>query len=111
MGIKKMKKLLAAALAACTIIGSFASVSMADHYFLKGKENLGVQTRYNGSYYYDIGFVRAHSNGDKVKVYTELWKNNKWQAGKTTKFSSGTVTCWSGTLQGTGASAVRGRFI
>ena len=102
-----MKKLLAAALTACTIIGSFASVSMADHYFTF---EWGIQNRYNGSYYYDIGYYKAYSDGDKVKVKTTLYKNGI-RASDTTGFSYGTVTCWSGKIQGSGAHILYGEFI
>ncbi|MBR3462102.1 MAG: hypothetical protein IKH20_05445 [Clostridiales bacterium] len=103
-----MKKLLVTALAACTIIGSFASVSMAYH-TMTG--DVGHQNRYNGSYYYDIGYAKAYSDGDKVRVKTELLKNGKWQAGKVTGVSAGTVTCWSNTIQGSGANGARGYFV
>ena len=102
-----MKKLLAAALAACTIIGSFASVSMAYHKFTL---EWSIQNRYNGSYYYDIGYVKAYSDGDKVKVKTTLHKGST-SASDTTGFSCGTVTCWSGTIQGSGAHELEGQFI
>ena len=102
-----MKKLLVAALAACTIIGSFASVSMAYH-TLTGEWD--IQNRYNGSYYYDIGYVKAYSNGDKVNVKTTLYKGST-SASKTTGISKGTYTCYSGTIQGSGATDLWGRFI
>ncbi len=105
-----MKKLLVAALAACMIIGSFASVSMAYHTLLPGDENSGIQHRYNGSYYYDIGFVKAYTSGEHVNVKTTLYKGST-SASKTTGVSAGTVTCWSGTIQGSGASDLWGRFI
>ena len=99
-----MKKLLVAALAACTIIGSFATVSMA-YASLIGK--FGTQNRYNGSYYYDIGYVMAYSDGEKAKVMAVLSKNGI-RASKTTCISNGTFTCWSGTIQGTGAKDIDG---
>ena len=103
-----MKKLLAAALAACTIIGSFATVSMAEPTLLWWDS--GIQNRFNGSYYYDIGYCKAYSDGTRVKVKTIIYKNSV-SAPNTTIFRSGTVTCWSGTIQGSGADYLESYFI
>ena len=105
-----MKKILAAALAACTIIGSFSSVCMAKHKILTGKNDYGIQNRYNGSYYYDIAFVRAYTSGEHVNVKNTLYKGSI-SASRTTGFSAGTVTCWSGTIQGSGAKLAVAEFI
>ena len=102
-----MKKLLVAALAACTIIGLFASVSMAYASLLPKSD---IQNRYNGSYYYDIGYVMAYSDGENIRVKTTLFKNSI-KASKTTGVSKGTYTCWSGTIRGSGANEIEGTII
>ncbi len=100
-----MKKLIAAALATCTIIGSFASVSMA-YATIKGA---GMGNRYNGSYYYDIAWGTVYvSSYDSARISVSLKKNGTWQAEKTTVASGnrtgGTTTCYSNTIQGSGST-------
>ena len=106
-----MKKLLAAALAACTIIGSFASVSMA-YYALR---DAGYETRFNGSYPYDLGWAKVYVKNDSVDVQVLLKKNGTWKAPKTTRVkgnsAGSTTTCYSNKLQGTGANGVHVRFL
>lgn len=107
-----MKKLLAAALAACTIIGSFASLSMA-YSTLTGA---GYSNRYNGSYYYDLGWGTVYvSKNDSASVKVRLKKNGSWQAAKTTTAkgysSGGTTTCYSNTIQGKGANGVKAEIL
>ena len=107
-----MKKLLAAALAACTIIGSFASLSMA-YSTITG---FGYSNRYNGSYYYDLGWGTVYvSKNDSASVRVRLKKNGTWQASKTTTAkgysTGGTSTCYSNTIQGTGANGVNVKIL
>ena len=109
-----MKKLLAAALAACTIIGSFASLSMA--YSTLRPELCGYGNRYNGSYYYDLAYAGVYvSAGDSASVRVRLKKNGTWQASKTTTAkgysSGGTTTCYSNTIQGKGANGVKAEIL
>ncbi len=102
-----MKKLLVTALAACTIIGSFATTSLAYKKIL----DAGFQNRYNGSYPYDIGWARVYvSENDYAQVRVRLKKDGEWRARKDTVvrgYSSGaTWTCYSNTITGKGATGV-----
>ena len=106
-----MKKLLVTALAACTIIGSFASVSMAYYELL----NMGYENRFNGSYYYDIAWAEVYvSKNDFVKVIVILMKNGT-KVGRTTRVNGHSdgnrMTCYSGTIQGTGADNAKATFL
>ncbi len=102
-----MKKLLVTALAACTIIGSFATTSLAYKKIL----DAGIQDRYNGSYPYEIGWARVYVQNEAIKVRVSLMRNGVWGATKETAIrgnsSGATWTCYSNTITGLGAKGVR----
>ena len=109
-----MKKLLVAALAACTIIGSFATVSMAYAYIYP--DSLCYENRFNGSYYYDVGYCKAYvSAKDSARVRVQLYRNGIWLPGKVNSIWGGDsgrkVTCDSGNVSGNGSSGVKATIV
>ncbi|MCR4768439.1 MAG: hypothetical protein K5875_10830 [Saccharofermentans sp.] len=72
----------------------------------------GYSNIFNGSYYYDIAYGQVYvSAKDAVNVKVRLKKNGTWQAEKTTTVkgykSGNTTTCYSNTIQGTGANGAK----
>ena len=102
-----MKKLIVALTVAGIMVGSIATVSLAKDYHKE--HELDFNNRYNGSYYYDIGWSRTEVySGYYSTVKVSLLKNGKWQAHNTTNVRGGnTLTCYSQKLQGTGSTLVR----
>ena len=91
------------------VLCSFATMSMASSQL----NYLDYGNRYNGSYYYDIGWanVTVTGSGAITHVDVSLLKDGTWQATKRTTISGSssgnTVTCYSYTLQGSGANGVK----
>ena len=103
-----MKKLLVALTVTGIMVGSLATVSLAKDDYHKEYE-LKFNNRYNGSYYYDIGWSRTEVySGYYSTVKVSLLKNGTWQAHNTTNVRGGsTLTCYSGKLQGSGTTRAR----
>lgn len=108
-----MKKLLVVLTVIGIVIGSLATFSLADckarwvsHHWENGPY---ISNRYNGSYYYDIGWCEVHPDkGYKCQVKVYLKRNGKWLAVKYTNVASNTtVTCYSAQLKGNGSTNAR----
>ena len=103
-----MKKILVALSAVCIMICSLATVSTA----YSRVEDMGLQNRFNGSYYYDIGWARVGVRGkvSRTDVTVMIKKNGVWKARKTTRVTGSAngirMTCYSDSLQGHGAQSV-----
>lgn len=105
-----MKKIIVTLSIACFMVCSLATLCSASHTEIAS----GFGNRYNGSYYYDIGWSKVNVKGAncKTSVVVYLKKNGDWQ-GRNQTFISGTsnsagntVTCYSQKLQGKGATNV-----
>ncbi len=66
----------------------------------------GVYEKYNGSYYYNQAYANVTITGSGTcNVTVRLFKNGALRASRTTPVSAPqTCTCYSDTLQGTGAT-------
>ena len=90
------------------MICSLATVSTA----YSRVEDMGLQNRFNGTYFYDIGWARVNvvGKGSKTEVTVSLKKDGVWKARKITRVNGSkngnTVTCYSYSLQGHGAQGV-----
>lgn len=108
-----MKKLIVTLTVMGIMVGSIATLSSASRWI----NDLGYGNRYNGSYYYDIGWGNVTAQGDDTTyiVDVSIKKNGTWKAHATTRVRStakgNTVTCYSGKLQGSGANGVSVEFL
>lgn len=104
-----MKKLIVALTAMGIMVGSIATISLASSERYHKVINQDYNNRFNGSYYYDIGWCKTKVYpGYKSYVEVSLKKNGYWQADCTTIVSGGnTLTCYSGKIQGSGSTAVK----
>lgn len=98
-----MKKLLVALSVIGIMVGSLATMSMAAYHTEDGPH---LSNRYNGSYYYDVAWSRVTPNsGYRSEVIMFIKKNGSWSTGKLTKVpKNSSVTCYSQTIQGSGAN-------
>ena len=103
-----MKKIFVTLSVIGIIVCSLATMSSARSEVI----NMGLDNRYNGSYYYDIGWAKVNVRGEnaRTRVYVMIRKNGIWKARKQTivkGYKNGnTMTCNSFTLQGQGANGV-----
>ena len=75
-------------------------------------QGIGCDNKYNGSYYYDVGWSNVTPKpGYKCRVSVYLKKNGTWQAGKTTNVpKNSSITCYSQKLEGSGSTAAASFF-
>lgn len=103
-----IKRIIAVASIIGIVVCSFATMSMASHTV----DETDFANIYNGSYYYDIGWCKVTVYGvdEETSVTVYLKKNGEWQARKQTIVSGtsygNTVTCYSQSIQGSGATDV-----
>ena len=100
-----MKKILVALTVMGIMVGSLATICLADddpHTVI----NYGWNNRFNGSYYYDIGWCKTKvDEGYRSEVTVSLYKDGAWQAKNKTKVHGGsTLTCYSEKIQGSGST-------
>ena len=100
-----MKKILVALTVMGIMVGSLATICLAGyvpHTVIK----TGLDNRFNGSYYYDIGWCKTKvDEGYRSEVTVSLFKNGVWQAHNKTKVHGGnTLTCYSDKIQGSGST-------
>lgn len=104
------------ALVLLTVIGimvcSLASMSSASNRI----DRMGISNRYNGSYYYDVGWADVTIKGNNVvTVEVSLRKNGVYKGRKRTnvkgKAEGNSDTCYSGSVQGQGSQGLRVLFL
>lgn len=102
-----MKKLLVALTVIGIMVGSLATFSLAADDIHHKQTKPYVSNRHNGSYYYDVGCCEVTPDkGYRSTVTMYLKKNGEWQGRTFTKVpKNSTITCYSGKLQGKGATA------
>lgn len=107
-----MKKLIVTLTVMGIMVGSIATLSSAYHIV----NDCWFGNRYNGSYYYDIGWSNVTVKGEKTKTYVDvrIAKNGNWTTWKRTTVSGSkagnTLTCYSNTIQGKGANKVEAKY-
>ena len=107
MRITKMKKIIVALTVMSIMVGSLATVCLAA-YVPHTIKSTGFNNRFNGSYYYDIGWCKTKTDeGYRSEVTVGLYKDGRWQAYNTTKVHGGsTLTCYSQKIQGSGSEGL-----
>lgn len=103
-----MKKIFVTLSIIGIIVCSLAAMSSARSEVI----NMGLDNRYNGSYYYDIGWAKVNVQGATAATNVDVMikKNGKWIARKVTRVkgsrNGNTMTCYSYQVQGRGANSV-----
>lgn len=103
-----MKKLFVTLSVIGIIVCSLATMSSAQSVI----RNKGLDNRYNGSYYYDIGWAQVNVRGvtAATKVYVMIRKNGTWKGRKITLVkgsrNGNTTTCYSYQVKGYGANGL-----